>query len=354
MKLKTLIILFTSLAFLSIFSCSSTNNKPRDPVSKITLNPSKNNYMLDETIQVNVSVDPKNGEFSNAELYIDDNLVATSSEENFSYTIENLNTVGNYQVKVVARNTNDMESTYYSSFQVFSDIIPEEYTYEIINTYPHNTNHYTQGLEIHNNEFYESTGQYGNSGIYKFDLNSGSILQSFDMEDKYFGEGITIQDDKIYQITWNAQKGFIYDLNSIARIDSFTYMNKEGWGLTHNDEYLIMSDGTDNIYYWDPNTLNVVKKIAVFTNQGPVQYLNELEYYDGYIYANVYTESYIVKIEAETGKVVAIINLEGLLPSPYDTDHVLNGIAINNSNGNMYVTGKLWSKLYEIKLVKKE
>ncbi len=179
----------------------------------------------------------------------------------------------------------------------------------------------------------------------------------FSLEDQYFGEGITIFNDKIYQVTYHAQKGFIYDLDTFEKVDSFSYSNEEGWGLTHNNQQLIMSDGTEYLFFLDPNTLKVEHKIPVYDNLSPVTYLNELEYQDGYIFANIWTTNYIVKIDAETGKVVARINMEGLLPStlnPSQRIDVLNGIAIDESNDKMYVTGKLWPTIFEVKLVKKD
>ncbi len=177
MKLKTFSILFFSLVLLSIFSCSSSSSKSRNPVSKITISPKKNSYVIGESVQIDVKVNPKNGELSKVELYIDNEIVKTTKEENFSYTIDNLSSLGNHQIKVIASKTDDKEGTNYQSFEVLSDFIPEEYSYEVVRTFPHNTEHFIQGFEIHNGSFYESTGEEGYSGIFKFDLNSGSILQ---------------------------------------------------------------------------------------------------------------------------------------------------------------------------------
>ena len=357
MKLKTFFILSTYLLFLSTFSCSNTTEKSRKPVSKITISSKKNIFSLNDSIHIEITVNPKNGELGEAKLFIDNELAKTSNEINFSYSIPNINSLGKHEIKVVATKTDRIEGTNYESFEVFSDIEPEEFTYEVVNIYPHNTSHFTEGLEIHNGEFYESTGNYGESGIYKIDLVTGQIIKSIDLDDKYFGEGITIFNDKIYQMTYKAQKGFIYDLNNFALIDSFTYETEQGWGMTHDSKYLIKTDSSEFLHFIDPNNMQVVKKLPVYDNNGPIKYINELEYFDGYIYANIWTTNLIIKIEAETGKVISKINLDGLLSSNYnyaDNIDVLNGIAINSENEKIYVTGKLWPKLFEIKLVKKD
>ena len=357
MKLKTFSILFTYLLFISTYSCSNTTEKSRKPVSKITISSKNNIFFIEDSIHIEVAVNPKNGEFKNAELFINNELAKTSNETNFTYTITNINSLGKHEIKVIATKTDGVEGTNYESFEVLSDIEPEEFTYEIVNIYPHNTSHFTEGLEFHNGELYESTGNYGESGIYKIDLETGSVIKSIELDEKYFGEGITIFKDKIYQMTYKAQKGFIYDLNNFALIDSFTYETEQGWGMTHDTEHLIKTDSSEFLHFIDPNNMQLVKKLPVYDNNGSIKYINELEYFDNYIYANIWTTNLIIKIDAETGKVISKIDLEGLLSSNYnysDNIDVLNGIAINPENDKMYVTGKLWPKLFEIKLVKKD
>lgn len=312
---------------------------------------------MGDSIWVEIKVDPKNGELSKAELFYDNDLVTTSKEENFTYAMPRLADLGKHQLKVIATKTDGTEGISFQNFEVLSDVTPEQFTYEIVNTYPHNTEHFTQGLEIHNNKFYESTGQNGKSGIYQFDLRSGKVLKEFKMEDQYFGEGITIVDDKIYQVTYKAQKGFVYDLETFARIDSFSYTTAEGWGLAHDGAYILKTDGSEFLDFLDPETLKVVKRIPVYDNNGPVKYINELEYYQGYLYANIWTTNFAVKIDPKNGRVVGKIDFSGLMSVMYNPDKpidVLNGIAFNNSNGKMYVTGKLWPSLFEVKLIKKD
>ena len=335
------------------FSCSSSSGKSRRPVTKISITPKANFYRINDSIIISCSVNVKNGKLKESSMYLGDSLILNTSESKFSAVLK-ISSVGKQQIKVVALKTDGVKGENYFVIEAFSDIIPEEYGYEIVKEYPHNIDHYTQGFEIHDGKFYESTGLEGKSAIYRFDLATNNIYQTVKLEDKYFGEGITILNDKIYQITYHAQKGFIYDLESFARIDSFTYKTKEGWGLTNDGKYIIKSDGSEFIDYINPENMQVIKRLAVYDDKRPVYFLNELEYDNGFIYANVYTTNYIVKIDASCGKIVGKINLKGLDENlyTYEQRDVLNGIAIDKSNGKMYVTGKLWPKIFEIKIKK--
>ncbi len=357
MKFKIFLLLLVSSLFVGVISCSNKPKKSRKPVAKISIQPRNKHYEFGDSIRIAISVKNKDGELKDSKLYIDNKLITTSSELEFSHSIPALNELGKHSIKVLATKTDGVEGVTFQAYEVVSDIIPEQYGYEVVNTYPHRVEHFTQGLEIHNNKFYESTGEKGKSGIYQFDLNTGNVLKSFKMEDHYFGEGITIFNAKIYQLTYKAQKGFVYDLNTFARVDSFTYSTSEGWGLAHDGNHLIKTDGSEFLHFIDPKTYQVVKKIQVYDNKGPVKYLNELEFYQGELYANIWTTNNAVKIDPKTGKVLAKINFDGLLSVLYNPDKpidVLNGIAIHPENGKMYITGKLWPHLYEVKLIKKE
>ena len=351
MQKKIFILIITTFVILCGFSCSDSSGKSRKPVTKISIEPKLKFYKTNDSVKISCSVKIKNGELKNSSLYYGDSLILTTSKPEFSSSLK-LTSVGKQQIKVVALKTDGIKGENYFVIDVFSDTEPQQSGYEVVNEYPHNTNHFTQGFEIHDGKFYESTGENGKSAIYRFNLKNGSVLQTVKLEDKYFGEGITILNDKIYQITYRAQKGFIYDLESFARIDSFTYRTKEGWGLANDGRYLIKTDGTQFIEFIDPENMQIVRQIAVYDNKGPVIYLNEIEYHKGYIYANIYTTDFIVKIDVSTGKVIEKINLEGLLPMQADNIDFLNGIAIDKDNGKMYITGKLWPKIFEIKIKK--
>lgn len=235
---------------------------------------------------------------------------------------------------------------------------PEEipvYTYEVLESYPHDTRAYTQGLVFHDGLFYESTGQYGESSLRKVELKKGKVKKKIDVPGQYFAEGMTILNGKIYQLTWQQNKGFIYDLKDFKLEGEFHYEG-EGWGLTTDGQYLILSDGTNQIRFLDPKDFHVIKTLSVFDGQQPLTELNELEYIHGEIYANVWKTDRIVRIDPRTGRINAWIDLTGLRPQETMTngENVLNGIAYDPQGDHLYVTGKRWPKIFEIRLKKKE
>ncbi|MFI5204107.1 MAG: glutaminyl-peptide cyclotransferase, partial [Flavobacteriales bacterium] len=214
-------------------------------------------------------------------------------------------------------------------------------------------NSYTQGLEFFNGNLYEGTGRQGESLLRMININDGRPIKEARLEDLYFGEGITIMNGKIYQLTWSTKKGFVYDLATFNKVNEFSY-NTQGWGLTHDEKYLIMSDGTEKLMFLNPVTFKIEKQIQVCDNDGIVNNLNELEYIDGEIWANVYMTDRIVRIDPATGAVVGNIDMRGLRDPllPDDADYVLNGIAYDYTTKKLYVTGKLWKSLFEIVLKK--
>lgn len=246
-----------------------------------------------------------------------------------------------------------------NSIEVLSDVEPTIYSYKIVNTYPHDKKAYTQGLEFYNGYLYETTGQYGKSVLRKVELKTGKVLQEEKLDSKYFGEGMTILNGKIYWLTWKASRGFVYDLETFKQEKQFSYTwSKEGWGLTNDGNHLIKSDGTHKIWFLDPATQAEKKSIQVYTNKYSLNELNEIEYIDGKIYANKWQQNSIVIIDAKTGKVEGVANLSGLKKEVEkdqrltDQDEVLNGIAYDKETGRIFVTGKHWGKLFEIELVK--
>ena len=227
------------------------------------------------------------------------------------------------------------------------------YTYEVVNSYPHDPDAFTQGLIWLDNVFYEGTGLRGRSSLRKVNLTDGAVLQQVDLPDEYFGEGITVWGGQILQLTWQSRVGFVYDLESFEQINSFTYPT-EGWGITHDGTELIMSDGTPKLYFMAPESLTQSRSIDVTLEGEPLQRLNELEYINGMVYANIWQTNLIAIINPSSGVVVGMINLDGLLDVPPDPNHrpdVLNGIAYDATADRLFVTGKLWPRLYEIKLL---
>lgn len=223
--------------------------------------------------------------------------------------------------------------------------------YRVVHTYPHDSSAFTQGLVMVDGMLYEGTGLNGRSSVRAVDLATGRVLQSVKVPSRYFGEGLTDWGGNLIELTWLAHRGFVYDRFSMRLVRTFKYKG-EGWGLTHDGKNLIMSDGSPVLRFLDPVTFKVVRTLAVSDGGRPVKELNELEYIDGEIYANVWQTDRIARISPQTGEVIAWIDLSGLLGSePRDGNAVLNGIAYDQKNDRLFVTGKLWPKLFEIKLV---
>ncbi len=224
--------------------------------------------------------------------------------------------------------------------------------YRVIHVYPHDPTAFTQGLVYVDGMLYEGTGLNGRSSVKMVDLFTGRVQQNLDLPAKYFGEGLTDWGNNLIELTWQSHLGFVYDRFSFRLLRTFTYPG-EGWGLTHDDKHLIMSDGTAVLRFFNPVTFQEIGTLAVTDEGKPVLNLNELEYIHGEIYANVWQSDKIARISLKTGKVIAWIDLAGILPDGQKQggDAVLNGIAYDNKNNRLFVTGKLWPKLYEIKVL---
>jgi glutaminyl-peptide cyclotransferase len=225
------------------------------------------------------------------------------------------------------------------------------YTYEVIKAYPHDATAFTQGLVFNQGVFYESTGLNGSSSLRRVELETGKVLKKIEVPDRFFAEGLALFNGRLYQLTWQTQRGFVYDLDSFNKLREFSYAG-EGWGLTRDAHTLIMSDGSSRIRFLDPDTFEVKRLITVQDNGRDVLQLNELEYIKGEIYANIWMNDRIARIDPQSGKVNAWIDLSGLLPPEArpDPGAVLNGIAYDEASDRLFVTGKLWPKLFEIKL----
>jgi glutamine cyclotransferase len=221
---------------------------------------------------------------------------------------------------------------------------------KLVRSYPHDPHAFTQGLEYHRGYLYESTGIASQSTLRKVVLETGAVLQKVSLPSQYFGEGLTIFQGKIYQLTWLAKKGFIYDLRSFRQIAEFPY-DAEGWGLTHDDKSLIMSDGTNKIRYIDPVSFSVTRTIEVYAGGEGVVNLNELEYVNGEILANIWHSPRIARIDTQSGQVLAWFDLTSIVSKEeHAEESVLNGIAYDKARDRLFVTGKNWSKVFEIKL----
>ena len=228
------------------------------------------------------------------------------------------------------------------------------YSYKVVNAYPHDPDAFTQGLVYRDGVLYESTGQRGRSSLRRVELESGRVLERRSLLPVYFGEGLAVLDDAIYQLTWTSRVGFVYERESMRLEREFRYAI-EGWGMTHDGKELIVSDGSEYLYYWDPKTFRETRRLLVKDGGASVERLNELEFINGEIYANVWMTERIARIDPETGNVLSWIDLTGILPKSerHGREDVLNGIAYDPDGDRLFVTGKLWPKLFEIELVPK-
>lgn len=336
---------------LSFFALSCTNQSKQ---FELSFNQTDTEYQLGDTLKVSVKA-PKNTVIDSVVYaYGTTRLGKVEANHLFSTKLQDQK-LGKHLLRAKIYSEGNT-FTAESSVKVLYNKKPVLYTYKIINTYPHDIKAYTQGLEFYEGALYESTGQHGASSLRKVDLETGKVLKKIDLDRKYFGEGITILDDKIYLLTWKAGKGFVYDVDSFEKIKTFQFdQSKEGWGLTNDGEVLYKSDGTEKIWILDPETLKEKHAIQTVTNHGITTKLNELEWVEGKIYANTYLKDGVVIINPKNGAIIGLIDLRGLREKV--TQHpkldVLNGIAYNPTTKKLYVTGKNWDKLFEIEIVKK-
>jgi glutamine cyclotransferase len=235
----------------------------------------------------------------------------------------------------------------------FAHAATPEYGYQVVHVYPHDPNAFTQGLEYRGGFLYEGTGLEGRSSLRKVKLETGEVLQQVNLPGQYFGEGITVFNQQIFELTWKAQVGFVYDQNNLRNLRSFGYPG-EGWGLANDGVQIYMSDGSAQIRIWDPASLREQKRLTVHDGARQIERLNELEWVSGEIYANVWQTDRIARISPADGRVTGWIDLAGILPAQDRAGiDVLNGIAYDSLGGRLFVTGKLWPKLFEIKLAPK-
>ena len=239
-----------------------------------------------------------------------------------------------------------------SSIKLFSEVIPKRKTYKVVASYNHDNQAYTQGLQFEDGFFYESTGLNNKSSLRKVKPETGEILQSYILEGEYFGEGLTIVDNKLIQLTWKNHKGFVYDKKNFEKIQEFDVAT-EGWGLSYYNDTLLLTDGSENIYFLEKNNFSTLKFIQVYDNLGPVKMLNETEIINGRLYANIYQSDLIAEIDFHNGKVLSYIELTNILPNNLRTDNtdVLNGIAYDKKGDRIFVTGKNWPKVFQIQLL---
>lgn len=327
-----------------VFSCGSNSGKKKNNFS-IKTNAEKGNILLNKTL--NLSINNKKGRvIDSISFSIEGKTIAKETPlNNFK--------LGKHTIDAIVYFEGEKESLN-TSITILNNKVPKIFKYKIINEYPHDITSYTQGLEFYNNNLYESIGQYKESKLRQVDYKTGSVIKNIDLADEYFGEGLTILNDKIYQLTWKEDVGFVYDVNSFDKISSFKYGNsKEGWGFCNDDEVLYKSDGSEKIWLLNPETLVEEEYIQVYTNKGKIIGINELEWVDGKIYANRYQKDGVAILDPKNGGVIGVVDFTPLkkLVTQHEGLDVLNGIAYNPKTKTLFVTGKRWDKLFEVEII---
>ncbi|MDX2359495.1 MAG: glutaminyl-peptide cyclotransferase [Crocinitomicaceae bacterium] len=308
----------------------------------------------DEKVQLEIIM---NEASSHVELFYNDSLIQTWDNAKDKLSVEldaGIYGVGTRTIVLKSVNEEGREFVDQRFVRVLSDIIPEHEMAKIVEQWPHNPLSFTQGLEFHNGRLFEGTGDPGNLGgtlVAEVDIKTGEHLKKLGLEVGYFGEGITFFNNTLYQLTWQNQRCYTYDVeDTLTLTGEFPYIG-EGWGLCNDGTSLIMSDGTERLVFRNPNDFTIERTMEVYDNQGPIVKLNELEYIDGKIYANVWMKNYIVVIDPISGKVLKQIDATDLVLQGRGTGEVLNGIAYDETTGKTFMTGKNWNKLFEVKFV---
>lgn len=332
-----------------ITSCGSSQ---KDRLSYFSFNTSsfKEQYQPNESILLEILNNEKK-EVDSIIYYVNDVKIATKKGlEKVSYDFKNKK-LGYQNLKaLVYFEGENVETT--ARVELMSNVEPKLLSYKIVNVFPHDTLSFTEGLEFFRDTLYESTGQYNKSKLLKIDYKTGKSFKSLDLDGKYFGEGITIINNQIIQLTYKELTGFVYNVNTWKVEKTFTFDKQvEGWGLTNDGKFLYQSDGTEKIWKLDPKTLKMIDYINVYTNSSKIKSVNELEWINGKIYSNIWTKDAIAVVNPENGSVEAILNLSDLRKQVKNTEaEVLNGIAYNPKTKTLFVTGKNWDKMFEIKV----
>ncbi|XMO85999.1 glutaminyl-peptide cyclotransferase [Algibacter sp. AS12] len=340
---KHLTIIFLSAILIA---CGSNSGQKKSDFS-IKTNAEKGNIANNSTLKL--SIENKKGlTIDSVAYHLDGKRINENSDlKDFK--------LGKHSIEATVYVEGEKQTTT-SAVTILNSELPKVYTYKIINEYPHDITSYTQGLEFHNDTLYESTGQHKESKLRKLDYKTGNVIKNIDLADEYFGEGLTILNNKVYQLTWQKGTGFVYDVNTFEKLSSFKYGNsKEGWGLCNYNNTIYKSDGTEKIWLLDSETLAEQEYIQVYTNKGKIVGINEMEWIDGKIYANRYQKDGVAIINPKNGAVIGVVDFKPLkkLVTQHAGLDVLNGIAYNPKTKTIFVTGKRWDKLFEVEILEK-
>ena len=345
--MKNYNFLTTILLGITMIGCGDTK-KGENSLFNIDNSAFPAHFSTSQSVSLGV-LNPKDKKIDSIVYYINDTKVGTvNSATPFKFELKDQK-LGYQNLKaMVFFGGENSDAT--ARIEVISDVTPKLMKYKIVNTYPHDKTAFTEGLEFYKDTLYESTGQKGTSYFRKYDYKTGKVYQEVTMDSKYFGEGITIINDKIFQLTWQEKTGFIYDAKTLKLEKTFTYdKDIEGWGMTNDGTYIYCGDGTEKIWKMDPKTQKMVDYINVYSGQSKIKQVNELELIDGKFYANVWQKDAIAVINSTSGAVEGILDLSGLRKLVDVTEEdVLNGIAYNPKSKTIFVTGKNWDKMFEI------
>ncbi|SNR83790.1 glutaminyl-peptide cyclotransferase [Flavobacterium sp. ov086] len=306
-------------------------------------------FLPQESISIGI-LNPNSKEIDSVTYFINDKKVgSTKGSEKFKFDLKDQRLGYQYLKATVYFGSDSSDAT--KRVELVSNIEPKLLKYKVINTYPHDKKSFTEGLEFHNDTLYESTGQEGASYLRKYDYKTGKIFKQIDLDKKYFGEGITFINGKLFQLTWQNKTGFIYDAKTLKLEKTFAYDKEiEGWGMTNDGKYIYQTDKTEKIWKMDPATQKMIDYINVYSGSSKIKAINELEWINGKIYTNVWFKDAIAVVNPTSGAVEGILNMSDLRKSMPDvtTEDVLNGIAYNPKTKTIFVTGKNWSKMFEI------
>jgi len=345
--MKTSVTFLTVMFYVTFFvSCGNSNNSKSNNFS-IETNAKKNTVILGETLEISLK-NPKNLKVNSVVYQIDNKTIESP------YSTKDLK-LGTHILTAIV-NYSDVAESVSIKITILNNELPKIYNYKIINEYPHDITSYTQGLEFHKGELYESTGQYGESKLRKVNYKNGDVIKNINLTKDYFGEGLTILNNNIYQLTWQENTGFVYDVTTFEKKGSFKYgQSKEGWGLCNDGNVIYKSDGTEDIWILNPETEAEESHIQAYHNRGKVVGLNELEWINGKIYANRYQLNGVAIINPENGAVEGVVDFSPLkkLVTQHQGLDVLNGIAYNPETKTIFVTGKRWDKLFEVEITEK-
>ena len=346
--------LFAFILLSTVLANCDGSKKSADQYFSFDESARKTTYTVDDAISLKI-INAQNKAIDSVIYYVNGNRISTKTDispVDFQMKGQKL---GYQNIKTVVYFDGQTQSQeLVTRVELVSNIHPKLLKYEIVNTYPHDITSFTQGLEFYRDTLFESTGQHGTSYIRKLDYKTGKVYKQVDLEQQYFGEGITVFHNKVYQLTWQSGVGLIYNADNLKLEKTFKYDKKvEGWGLTHDGEFLYQSDGTEKIWKMEASTQKMIDYVNVYSAASKIKSVNELEFVDGKIYGNIWQRDAIAVIDPKTGAVVEVLDLKDLratLTSP--RAEALNGIAYNKKTNTFFVTGKLWDKMFEIKLIR--